>query len=174
MFRIFFLGLLVTFIVPLAKGEEADTKNLVCTENPNAKEWLDLISRYGTKPIYDSYQCAGWDKMLEGVKAGNKEWLDVAKLLWKDSDAGATGDLRDSFAEALYKSPEYILKTFSEEDLSSFCGCPSLTSTEKECNELINKNIKAVISVKDESLATQKALCLGVLRKGPIFENLEK
>jgi hypothetical protein len=62
-----------------------------------------------------------WNKFLKvcgKIKTGNKEWLEVARLLYPSSDAGASESLEASVAQALSNAPRQVLELIAESEHS--------------------------------------------------------
>lgn len=57
-------------------------------------------------------------KVCGKIKTGNKEWLEVARLLYPSSDAGASEDLEASVAQALPNAPRQVLELIAESEHS--------------------------------------------------------
>ena len=65
--------------------------------------------------IDEFYHSDSWeDYFLPGVESGNPAWLEVARVIGRGTDAGASEELDGAFAKALVKAPYKTLPVLHE------------------------------------------------------------
>jgi hypothetical protein len=153
----------------------------------------DEIKRVGAKRVVDTMFSiepdSQWTRMLDRISTGSNEWLDVAKQLKAESDAGASLDLNLAVAAALPKAPSAVLSVLdgSVEDnsdvigafsVSGVCRVPYLVEEYEqlvEARELLRKAEFALLNLDDpdhnQNLTILKKRCLDRLRAAQ--ENLK-
>lgn len=75
-----------------------------------------------------------WDRVIEMIESGERNWLEVAKALKPASDAGASQDLNGAMAVALLKNSPDVL-TMAQQGpftVDGICTCPYVVETSDE------------------------------------------
>lgn len=151
------------------------------------------IKRVGAKHVVDTMFSidpdSEWTRMLDNISTGSKEWLDVAKQLKVESDAGASLDLDLAVAAALPTAPSAVLSVLDGSvenssdvigvfSVSDVCRVPYLVEEDEqlaEARELLRKAEFALLKLDDpghnQNLAILKKRCLDRLRQAQ--ENLK-
>ena len=70
----------------------------------------DRIKSEGSRAVLmEIWNTAEFGAVLDGIASGNNRWLKVGFELRRQSDAGVTSMLRESFALALIPAPSLVL-----------------------------------------------------------------
>lgn len=80
-------------------------------EELNAGQVLQEIKQKGPRSVIDRFWETDqkWQQLERSISTGTKEWLEVARLLRSESDAGATEGLYFAVSHALPKNPIGVL-----------------------------------------------------------------
>jgi hypothetical protein len=85
---------------------------------PDAALLIKEIKAKGAKTVIAELaiddEMTQFEKVCDKIETGNKEWLEVAKLLLPGSDAATTEGLVYSVARALPKAPRQVLDLIAE------------------------------------------------------------
>ena len=83
-------------------------------EDHGAALLIKDIKTKGGKAVLDELTASNdWDKLFKvcnKIGTGEKEWLELARLLFLDSDAGVSESLESSVSGALPKAPRQVLE----------------------------------------------------------------
>lgn len=86
---------------------------------PDAKQLVKEIRVKGSKAVIAELtsddQWTGFEKVCDRIETGDREWLEIAKLLAPGSDAATAESLILSIARALPKAPFSVLSLIAEE-----------------------------------------------------------
>lgn len=114
-----------------------------------------------------------WDGIIERIGTGEKDWLEVAKLLKPASDAGSAEDLNGALAAALLKNPIDVLTMVQKGpfDISDVCSCPYVVETPDEeavADKYLKEAERALIAMKtpidNPRLNTVRSNCLAMIQ----------
>jgi hypothetical protein len=108
-----------------------------------------------------------WAALLTGIRAGDREWFDVGRLLYPSAGAALNEDLADAFMAMLDTSPATILaspplpllRLCSGEDID---GDPNATTVQQR--QRVDRRIRRVASVKLASVSSAQDTCVKALR----------
>lgn len=123
----------------------------------------------GRSAIARFFKCdASGDPAYARIRTGNKRWLAIAVRLLDDSDACVTTSLLSSIGAALPKSPANVLPLVEAKPLlqpSEVC-LPFMSNEEDPRKHLkyLQTVEKALLAFKDQSLRTQRDICLREVR----------
>ena len=130
------------------------------------------VNKYGAKKVVGSLDVGvgednDYEKVLEQIATGKKEWLKVAEKLQPGTDASTSEALDVYLAFALPKNPEGVLELTKRKqfDVDDVCRAPFFEdASAEEINSWKKSAIHAVKSISDPSLAKQKKDCLDQLK----------
>jgi hypothetical protein len=133
---------------------------------------LDEIKSKGARAVvselYDDQNV--WQSMLQKIASGNLAWLKVAVALHPVSDAGSSEMLTLAVGEALENDPKNVFKiALGSFKLGNICSGPDVDDARYDSYELsmkaINRRIKKVAAIKDQSLMNTSKECTQYLEK---------
>jgi hypothetical protein len=111
-----------------------------------------------------------WDAVTENIQKGDKEWLEVARLLKPGSDAGSSEDLNFSVARALPRNPVDVLSLIDGAyfEIERVCTIPFIEA-ERDVEERYLKDVEgALLNMQGESdnhkVQTLRWRCLGIVQ----------
>lgn len=125
------------------------------------------IQEHGARQTIDDLQKRGqWDAVTGSMDAGKPEWIALAPLLAKGSDAGSAEDLGLSLAFALPKSPQAVLAVLDVRNghilgADRVCGRPFIEDTEPKGYK--HRATAALGNVRAANLLARKQSCLKAL-----------
>jgi hypothetical protein len=159
--------LLVTISVFLVSIVQAGNKNDVKSKDIIPSEIIQRINKDGAnKVVIELYEDeTTWDEIMRKIAGGEKSWLEVAVHLRLGSDADASEMLDHSVGEALESNPSAVLsialKIFRIIDI---CHAPDLGderfNTYRKAKDALERRIRALDTVTDESLIEKRNLCI--------------
>lgn len=95
-------------------------------EEPDAHHLVKEIKRKGAKAVISElmldHTWTRFEKICDKIETGDKEWLEVARLLAPGSDAATAESLMLSVARALPKSPRLVLALVAETEADPKAG----------------------------------------------------
>ena len=102
--------------------------------------------------------------VLQQIKTGDPQWLEVAKTLWPGSDAAATMCIWLSVARALPNAPVLVLKMIGNSfPLRQICTLPFIEGEVEIEKAYLNRTEKALISVNEPELEDVRWKCLRII-----------
>ncbi|MEA5114711.1 MAG: hypothetical protein VB050_11850 [Geobacteraceae bacterium] len=124
------------------------------SEELDAVQVLKEIKQKGANSVIIEYWTREnglkWQQIERSISNGTKEWLDVAKLLRAESDAGVTEGLYFSLSMALKKNPAGVLSLIkSQPDLfpiNWICRDPYYDGTDLSTEERFLKETEKVLA----------------------------
>ncbi len=129
----------------------------------------EIKSKGANAVVFELYGDSNvWDAFLRNIATGNRTWIEVAVALRPGSDAGASEMLTLAVGEALEHDPINVLQIAPKAyQLSYICSGPDVDDRRYDSHELsinaINRRIKKVSAVKDQSLSTTSKECIRYL-----------
>jgi hypothetical protein len=137
----------------------------------SASEVKDMIRSYGARCLLKKYynDWESWQKVLQRIASGRREWLEIAVVLKKHADAGMSETLAHAVGEALEHDPELVLTITAEEyPLKNICSGPDIDdmrySTYDATLTAIEKRIDALKAIDIEALEMKRANCIEQLK----------
>ena len=109
-----------------------------------------------------------WKNMRMGIRSGSREWLDVAVLLYRGSDAKTSPALTDAVRDALEVAAENVLVVTSDDfPLAALCGLPDAETarfpTLDAALSTILKRETQLRKITSEALRSKRDKCLAHL-----------
>jgi len=102
--------------------------------------------------------------VLQQIKTGDPQWLEVAKALWPGSDAAATMCIWLSLSRALPNAPILVLKMIGNSfPLRQICTLPFIEGEVEIEKAYLNRTEKALISVNEPELEDVRWKCLRII-----------
>ena len=102
--------------------------------------------------------------VLQQIKTGDPQWLEVAKALWPGSDAAATMCIWLSLSRALPNAPIFVLKMIGNSfPLRQICTLPFIEGEVEIEKAYLNRTEKALISVNEPELEDVRWKCLRII-----------
>ena len=137
----------------------------------SASEVKDMIRSCGSRCLLEKYfnDWESWQKVLQKIASGRQEWLEIAVVLKKHSDAGMSETLIHAVGEALENEPELVLTITAEEyPLKNICSGPDIDderySTYDAALTAIRKRIDALTAIDNKTLEMKRANCIEQLK----------
>lgn len=151
-----YLAAAILLIVPFSSSAEI-----------SAEEARSLIADIGARGAMNAWwPTQTWQDIYDGIASGDIEWLQIAELLRRVSDAGSSEDLSDAISEALPKNPEVILrfvkdgKDFEEFTVEGACFASPRSEKSSEALNYLKTAEHAVKNVDAPDLQDAKVRCL--------------
>ena len=136
-------------------------------ESPDAllKAINDHGARYVVRDTLGRWK--EWDEVMERISSGEKSWIQIARLLRPETDAGKTLALIVTMARALPNSPENVLPTIGQGfDIEDVCGFPFIEPERSYITDHYNKVIHALERPLDEpGLRNMQSECVKELNQ---------
>ena len=109
-----------------------------------------------------------WKTVLMGIRSGSREWLDVAVLLYRGSDAKTSPPLTDAVRDALEVAAENVLLVAADDfPLAALCNLPDAEAprfpTLEAALSAIGKREAQLRKVASEALKAKRDKCLAQL-----------
>ncbi|MEA5114558.1 MAG: hypothetical protein VB050_11085 [Geobacteraceae bacterium] len=168
--------IILSLNLPDASAQEPDAEHL-------AKEIKSKGAREVIAELMSDDQWTEFEKVCDKIETGNREWLEVARLLAPGSDAAAAESLTMSVARALPKSPREVLAliALSEHDhgkeftIDNICVSPYIENEPgvEERHLLTTSNVlESTDTSNDPHLNCLRLKCLENIRG--IIDNAKK
>jgi len=132
----------------------------------------EIQARGAREFLWSTFDSEAWVPLLDGIAAGQSEWLNVAAQLRAVSDAHASEMLTCAISEALLHNPTHVLQQVKDGafELDDACGWLGFLEYDDEATpsamlRFVEERETAVSGVEDASLATQRDACLQELRR---------
>lgn len=139
-------------------------------KTPVPKELLQEIDEHGAKAtiarLVATQEEKDWDYVVEKIRRGKDEWLQVAAELASGSDAGTSSDLKIALAYALPRNPAGVLSIADSQvflSTSSLCGLPFIEAERSFIRKYVKKTKRALTQMKNADLEDKRQSCLNQL-----------
>ena len=109
-----------------------------------------------------------WNRVVESVASGKREWIDLAVSLKPGSDIAQGRELQNAMFRGLSRNPSYVLQRAQPDfPLAVLCLGPadSLPSRRVAMAEL-DQAQKALQTVRSANLLAKRDFCLSTLAEG--------
>jgi hypothetical protein len=167
------IGLAILTAVAFAFDPALSAK---CSAHPVTAKTVDaMIAKYGaTQAVAKLHRGESaatgsfgeFDQVLDGVSAGDSQWLRLVPKLKERTDAAASESLEISVADALPKNPVAVLRLIkSHPEWREACTYPFIEPTTEENRKYFRVTIPAVAKVRDPQLRSVKNACLANLKR---------
>ena len=139
------------------------------------KTVLQEVSKRGANIVVTELynDSSKWNYVLQHIKLGSVDWLNVAVALYPGSDAGASEMLVNSVGEALENAPINVFKiAFPKYRLEDICSSPDVddkryNSFERSMNA-IDRRIKKISTITDRNYKEVCAQSIQLLEEAKI------
>ena len=129
----------------------------------------EIEARGARTVVWDLSASEGtWKSVLMGIRAGSREWLEVAVLLYRGSDAKTSPALTGAVRDALEVAAENVLLIAADDfPLAALCGLPDAETpryaTIEAALAAIGKREALLRKVVSEPLRPKRDKCLAQL-----------
>lgn len=140
-------------------------------EEPAAQSIVLDVRAQGAKAVVDRLNSGArprpWDRVLDHVETGKREWLDAAEALLDGTDAGTSTGMHVALARALPRNPGGVLKLVVSERVSidEVCTAPFIEPTPAFITRYLRDTRRALDRLRLPEVEPQRRACLAAVEE---------